>query len=1118
MTPYRFRNAIRITLGIAAVLILGLAAVAYPESAVWPGWPEALVTALVIAFIVNYSIPMPVGEGSLVHLVSLGNILVYSPLSITAVAAAGVLLGDVVRSVWRRGPGYRDMPLRDRVGLAAFDVAQHVFSLLAAFALYSWAGGRHPFTGFSTVNIYGLLGFVGGFYAGYNALLLIDLYLRGETLRRYISLNRRSMLVLELVPIPFSVFGALLNSQLGFWAYVTMVSLVAVVSVVMHTLGRARIQAEKRLREITLINNVSQAMRSSLDLDSLLEIIYQQVASLLGVQNFYVALHDLETGMINFPIAVKEGQRAAWAPRPFANRLTDYVIRTSSPLLVPYDVPNALQELGLEAGITQPQAWLGVPLLTGERAIGCMAVLTYAPGGALPPEAQTFLVTTAAQAGAAIENAQMYGQQTRRATELSTLTEISTTMSASLDPERVLDLVCSSVIGVFGAQKSAIFLLTEDRQTLQLARSKGLTDAYLTASATISMDDEDRVRAITTGQPVVAADTAAANLAPDFAELARAEGFGAFAELPLAAQGEIIGFLAVYFSGPRRFRGAEIDLLKTFATQAALAVYNARVYARADKALARRVEQLQALETISRELTSTLDLDRLFQVILDRAMEYTGATAGSLFLFNIERDCLALTASRGYPPGVPSCLSVTDRSITVRVHQTGQAAFVPDVRHDPDYADMTGNTLSQLSIPIAREAKTLGVITLESSVLDGFSQDDASFVSQMAAQAAVAIDNARLFSRVTEGRDLIVAVLNSTREGVLMIEGNGRVALANPPLEEMLGIKRRDVIGQQLTDLIARPDMAIAERLGYAPEVLLDLLENISAGRMVIAPKQTYQVNTPTPRFFDRSGTPVLDEDIRVIGWVITLRDITEEKDIEEVREELSRMIIHDLRSPMTAVLGSLRLIEDLAVPADKSGIISRALEVSTRSSQRLLALVDSMLDISKMEAGQMTFDLKPHSLRAIAQNAITSLDSLATEQEIVLLNQVPPDLPLLRIDQDKVMRVFTNLIDNSLKFTPSGGQIALGAFVEESPPRRGVTRRFAICQVLDTGPGIPDEYRERIFDRFAQVKGRKGRRAGSGLGLAFCKLAVEAQGGRIWVENRPEGGSAFSFTLPLAE
>ncbi|MEK7278111.1 MAG: ATP-binding protein [Chloroflexota bacterium] len=104
------------------------------------------------------------------------------------------------------------------------------------------------------------------------------------------------------------------------------------------------------------------------------------------------------------------------------------------------------------------------------------------------------------------------------------------------------------------------------------------------------------------------------------------------------------------------------------------------------------------------------------------------------------------------------------------------------------------------------------------------------------------------------------------------------------------------------------------------------------------------------------------------------------------------------------------------------------------------------------------------------------------------------------------------------IALTVPSGRIALSAFVEESPPRRGVHGRFSVCQVQDTGPGIPDEYRERIFDRFAQVKGRKGRRAGSGLGLAFCKLAVEAQGGRIWVENRPEGGSAFSFTLPLAE
>ena len=181
--------------------------------------------------------------------------------------------------------------------------------------------------------------------------------------------------------------------------------------------------------------------------------------------------------------------------------------------------------------------------------------------------------------------------------------------------------------------------------------------------------------------------------------------------------------------------------------------------------------------------------------------------------------------------------------------------------------------------------------------------------------------------------------------------------------------------------------------------------------------------------------------------------------------------------------------------------------------------LVDSLLDISKEEAGAMTLEQKPLNIRSIADSIVNDMGPMASLQSIQLIDEMPADLPLLMIDRDKVERVFTNLIDNALKFTPEDGRIILRASLSNHVPD-GVDAedRYMLCEVLDSGPGIPEEYRERIFDRFAQVRGREGRRRGSGLGLAFCRMVVEAHGGRIWVQDRPEGGSVFKFTLPVVK
>jgi signal transduction histidine kinase len=142
-------------------------------------------------------------------------------------------------------------------------------------------------------------------------------------------------------------------------------------------------------------------------------------------------------------------------------------------------------------------------------------------------------------------------------------------------------------------------------------------------------------------------------------------------------------------------------------------------------------------------------------------------------------------------------------------------------------------------------------------------------------------------------------------------------------------------------------------------------------------------------------------------------------------------------------------------------------------------------------------------------------LSPLAQELEVTLTTDIGDETPALDTDADKIERVLQNLVDNALKFCPSNGKVTIRAH-QPQPDADG--ERFVRIDVTDSGPGIPDEYKTRLFDRYAQMKGRRGKRRGSGLGLTFCRMVVEAHGGRIWIEDNPGGGSIFAFTLPVAE
>ena len=233
-------------------------------------------------------------------------------------------------------------------------------------------------------------------------------------------------------------------------------------------------------------------------------------------------------------------------------------------------------------------------------------------------------------------------------------------------------------------------------------------------------------------------------------------------------------------------------------------------------------------------------------------------------------------------------------------------------------------------------------------------------------------------------------------------------------------------------------------------------------------------------------------------------------RDAEQLRDNLTQMIVHDLRSPLAALMGWLDLVP-MARSEEPNITQKQLLEHARRNGQVLLGMIGELLDISKMEAGRLTPEFEEVDLYGLARESVESLRALIEIEKLKVRVESCDDEWLIMCDRQLIRRVITNLVSNAIKHTPLGGSITLDI-------RHRTHDDMIEISVADTGRGIPPEHQQRIFDKFAQLEQHGSGRRGTGLGLTFCKIAVEAHDGQIWVESQVDQGSTFSFTLPVSE
>jgi PAS domain S-box-containing protein len=451
----------------------------------------------------------------------------------------------------------------------------------------------------------------------------------------------------------------------------------------------------------------------------------------------------------------------------------------------------------------------------------------------------------------------------------------------------------------------------------------------------------------------------------------------------------------------------------------------------------------------------------------------------------------------------------------LQVAQTGQPYYSASVQSfSPYHAVKPGiDFFALVCIPIQRAGQVLGVLEIAFNDSHYYTQNEVQALEVLANQAAVAIENVRLYEAVRAGRDQLQAILDSTREGMLLFDNQGRLLIANPAAEAMLGQALTPYIGQTFLGWLRNTGVTqLRRRFGYTLPQLRRYIIELLQDPPQVTHRQFEQVQGEETRYIDETGSPVLDQDGSLVGWLLVWRDVTKERKLSELREELSNMIVHDLRSPLTAILSSLTMLQDLLVEQDIDVVtFSDVIRVAENSGENMLSLVQSLLDIARLEQHNIRLDCDNYDLSETVDGACAAVLSLAVGANIDLTIHIPDNLPLVWIDYEKVQRVLVNLLDNALRHTPLGGQIDIDAAL--SADNHEITIR-----VIDTGPGIPTGTHALIFEKFAQLdqqvlRGHKG----TGLGLTFCKLAVEAHGGRIWVEDGPTGGAAFCFTVPVA-
>jgi two-component system NtrC family sensor kinase len=496
--------------------------------------------------------------------------------------------------------------------------------------------------------------------------------------------------------------------------------------------------------------------------------------------------------------------------------------------------------------------------------------------------------------------------------------------------------------------------------------------------------------------------------------------------------------------------------------------------------LERRLEELETLTLIGRTVTAMLDHNEVLTAVVDESVRLTGAEEGSLLLLDETTGELYMRASKNFDEVFARTfrLQVED-SLAGQVIESGEPVLLDE--QTPQKIKTSYLVHSLIYVPLKARGRTIGVLGVDNRKAGNtLTREDVAILTAMADYAAIAIENARLFNSSEAERRKLETILARVENGVIVVDPENRLLIMNQTARDAFGVNG---------NWNRRPVSEVIEDPG-----ILAMLR--ASGRV----SKREEVELQDGRVFNAQRTP-----IEGIGQAIVMQDVTHLKELDRIKSEFVTTVSHDLRSPLTAILGYIELIE-------RSGGLNVQQEEFIRRVQlsvgQITDLVSNLLDLGRIEAG--LDEAKENTpIAVLARYALESVRSTAEGKGLTLESDIPEELPMVLGAPIRLRQMIGNLLDNAIKYTPAEGVIHIEGEGEGDQ---------VILRVRDSGPGIPAADQPYLFDKFFRASNAPEDLPGTGLGLSIVKSIVDNHDGRIWVESELGQGTTFTVVLPTAD
>ncbi|MCA9935867.1 MAG: GAF domain-containing protein [Ardenticatenaceae bacterium] len=901
---------------------------------------------------------------------------------------------------------------------------------------------------------------------------------------------------------------------------------------VAETLGRSR--------ELETLFQVSKEFAHTLEKDRVISLLGQHLMRAVQADGYtvYQWLPDIDSLKVleDFsPVLDQEASPDSLFAVSEAYPILVKALETMEPVVV--------TAVAAESPLPYKPAWLAddeicttilLPISLAESPFGVTAV-TRRGKTQVNQSDLDLLVAICNQANIALETAFIFAETFERERFYNALGNVTLALNFTLDLETVLNLICSESLRIFNVDGAYIWLRKKEKFIGRAAKGHA-EDAFIGRSVNMSEANVFVNHIAQTGQAMFVNDIS--RVKDVRFKLPQRDTIQAALGVPLEQEGNIVGVLVLIDTHtPHRFGEQDVAKATIFGAQTTIALKNAQLFAELrqlneelDSRVAKRTQDLneesnrvKVLLRITSELSASLDQDRVLSQALHLVNEAVHASQGVILLIDPETGELMFRSAIGTEmaishKGLPSGM-MRDEGLAGWMIENRSSVIVHDTRKDPRWVKRPSSEehRSVLAVPLMTGEEVIGVLMLFHIKPNAFTMQQLDLVEAAAIQVANAISNANLYLLIRDQAERLgatlhleqietaknQAILESIADGVIVADQDHKIILANLPASSILGIPRKTLLGKSINEFLGL--------YGQTENSWLATIRQWAKNADRIE-QWTYideQLNFEN-KVVSVHLSPVLTGK-QFFGTVSIFRDITKEVELDRLKSEFVSTVSHELRTPMTSIKGYVDLML-MGAAGKMSDSQQRYLKVIKNNADRLHMLVNDLLDISRIETGKTTLDLRPADVSLLIEQIVEGHLHGRIQHEgktITVKADTPPTLPMVNMDRRRIMQVLTNLLDNAFNYTPEYGEISLSA---------EANGRYVYISVHDTGIGIAAEDQGRIFDRFYRAESEDVQKVpGTGLGLAIVRSLVEMHGGTLTLQSEPGVGSTFTFNLPIA-